>query len=129
MQARVPKFTANKTTLCILCTFKDDLSPLSRVSGAQILLSQCITADKRADKSCSFVKGRSMNTTSSVSKASDHPEASSSIPSICSRPVKFLGRIIDGSISYRTSSAKLKAKLLEVLSVIDKSNSTGTQKL
>ena len=52
MQARVPKFTANKTTLCILCTFKDDLSPLSRVSGAQILLSQCITADKRADKSC-----------------------------------------------------------------------------
>ena len=48
----------------------------------------------------------------SVSKASDQPEVSSSILSIHSRPIKFLGRIIDGSISDRNSSAELKDKLL-----------------
>ena len=71
-----------------------------------------------------------MNTTPfSVSKASDQPEVSSSIPSIHSRPIKFLGRIIDGSISDRNSSAELTDKLLAGLSVIDKSHFTGTQKL
>ena len=45
-------------------------------------------------------KHPSVNTTlSSVSKAADEPEPSSSIASIHSRPVKFLGRIIDGSFS------------------------------
>ena len=71
-----------------------------------------------------------MNTTPfSVSIASDQPEVSSSIPSIHSRPIKFLGRIIDGSISDRNSSADLTDKLLVGLSVIDKSHFTGTQKL
>ena len=71
-----------------------------------------------------------MNTTPfSVSKASDQPEVSSSIPSIHSRPIKFLGRIIDGSISDRNSSAELTDRLLAGLSVIDKSHFTGTQKL
>ena len=71
-----------------------------------------------------------MNTTPfSVSKASVQPEVPSPIPSIHSRPVKLLGRIIDGSISYRTSSAELKDKLLAGLSVIDRSHFTGTQKL
>ena len=65
----------------------------------------------------------------SVSKASDQPEVSSSIPSIHSRPIKFLGRIIDGSISDRNSSAELTDKLVAGLSVIDKSHLTGTQKL
>ena len=45
------------------------------------------------------------------------------------RPIKFLGRIIDGSISDRNSSAELTDKLLAGLSVIDKSHFTGTQKL
>ena len=71
-----------------------------------------------------------MNTTSfSVSKASDQPEVSSSIPSIHSRPIKFLGRIIHGSISDRNSSTELTDKLLAGLSVTDKSHFTGTQKL
>ena len=79
MQPRVPEFTTNNTTLPLLHAFMDDLGLMSaRVSGAQTLLSQCITALKwpglefRADKSCSIVivKGRSMNTTPfSVSKA------------------------------------------------------------
>ena len=117
----------------------DDLSLMTtKVSGAQTLLSRCITAltwaglEFRADKSRSIVivKGRSMNTTPfSVSKASDQPEVSSSIPSIHSRPIKFLGRIIDGSISDRNSSAELTDKLLAGLSVIDKSHFTGMQKL
>ena len=139
VQTRVPKFTTKNTTLPLLRSFMDDLSLMTtKVSGAQTLLSRCTTAltwaglEFRADKSCSIVivKGRSMNTTPfSVSKASDQPEVSSSIPSIHSRPIKFLGRIIDGSISDRNSSAELTDKLLAGLSVIDKSHFTGTQKL
>ena len=117
MQARVPQFTTNNTVLPLLRAFMDDLSAMSStVSGAQTLLSRCITATNwgglefRAGKSRSIVivKGRSMNTTPfSVSKASDQPDVSSWIPSIHSRPIKFLGRIIDGSISDRNSSAGL----------------------
>ena len=139
MQARVPKFTSNNTTFPLLRAFMDDLSLMSaKVSGAQTLLSRCITAltwaglEFRADKSHSIVivKGRSMNTTPfSVSKASVQPEVPSPILSIHSRPIKFLGRIIDGSISDRNSSAELKDKLLAGLSVIDRSDFTGTQKL
>ena len=139
MQPRVPKFTTNNTTLPLLCAFMDDLSLMStKVPGAQTLLSRCITAltwaglEFRADKSRSIVivKGRSMNTTPfSFSKASVQPEVPSLIPSIHSRPIKFLGRIIDGSISNRNSSAELKDKLLAGLSVIDRSHYTGTQKV
>ena len=99
MQTSVPKFTTNNTTLPLLRAFMDDLSLMTtKVSGAQTLLSRCITAltwaglEFRADKSCSIVivKGRSMNTTPfSVSKTSVHPEVSSPIPSIHSRPIKF----------------------------------------
>ena len=62
-------------------------------------------------------------------KISDQPEVSSSIPSIYSRPIKFLGRMIDSSISDRNFSAELIDKLLAGLSVIDKSHFTRTQKL
>ena len=72
MQARVRKLTTNNTTLPLLRAFMDDLGLKSaKVSGAQTLLSRCITAliwaglEFRADKSCSIVivKGRSMNRT------------------------------------------------------------------
>ena len=65
----------------------------------------------------------------SVSKAKDQPELSSSIPSIHSRPVKFLGHIIDGSLLDRNSSVELADKLLAGLATIDRSHFTGTQKL
>ena len=117
----------------------DDLSLMkTKASGAQTLLPRCTTAltwaglEFRADKSCSIVivRGRSMNTTPfSASKTSVHTEVSSPIPSIHSRPIKFLGCIIDGSISNRNSSAELTDKLLAGLSVIVKSYFTGTQKL
>ena len=139
MQASIAKFTTNNNTLPLLCAFMDDLSLMSsRVSGAQTLLSQSITAlnwsgpEFTPDKSNSIaiVNGRSMNTTPfSVSKASDQPEDSSSIRSIHSRPIKFLGHIIDGSISNRNSSAEVTDKFLAGLSVIEKSHFTGTQKL
>ena len=139
VQTSVPKFTTNNTTLPLLHAFMDDLSLITtKVSGAQTLLSRCTTAltwvglEFRADKSRSVVifKGRSMNTTPfSVSKTSVHPEVSSPIPSVHSRPIKFLGRIIDGSISDRNYSAELTDKLLSGLSIINKSHFTGTQKL
>ena len=65
----------------------------------------------------------------SVSKASDQPEISSPIPSIYSRPIKFLSHIIDVSISDRNSLVELTDKLLAGLKVIEKSHFTGTQKL
>ena len=139
VQVKVPKFTNNNTELPLLRAFMDDLSLMSStVSGAQSLLSRCTSAltwaglEFRADKSRSIViiKGRSMNTTSfSVPKAKDQPERSPYIPSIHSRPVKFLGCIIDGSLSDRNSSAELANKLLAGLTTIDRSHFTGTQKL
>ena len=76
-----------------------------------------------------IVKGRSMNATSfSVLKTLVLPEVSSPIPSIHSRPIKFLGRIIDGSVSDRNSSAELTDKLLAGQSVIDESHFSGMQK-
>ena len=138
-QIKVPKFATNNTDLPLPRAFTDDLSLMSSsVSGAQTLLSRCTTVltwaglEFRADKSCSIaiIKGRSVNTTLfSVPKAKDQPEPSSPIPSIHSRPVKFLGHIIDGSLSHRNSSAELADKLLAGLTTIDRSHFTGTQKL
>ena len=68
-------------------------------------------------------------TTFSVSKALDQPEFSSSIRSIHSRPIKFMGCIIDDSISYRNFSAELTDKTFVGISVIHKSHFNGTQKL
>ena len=132
LQIKVPEFTTNNNELPLLRAFMGDLSQMSsKVSGAQTLLSCCTTAltlaglEFRADKSHSIIiiKGRSTNSTPfSVSKATDQPESSSSIPSIHSRPVKFLGRIIDGSLSDRNSSVELADKLLAGLRIIEKSH-------
>ena len=67
----------------------------------------CLT-DTVHNCSAIIVKVRSMNTTPfSLSKASHQPEVSPFIPSIYSRPIKFLGHIIDSLISDRNSSAEL----------------------
>ena len=126
--------------LPLLHAFMDDLSLMTttKASGAQTLLPRCITAltwaglEFRAEKprSIVIVKGRSINTKPfSVSKTSVHPEVSFPIPSIHSRPIKFLACIIDGSISNKKSSAELTDKMLAGLRVLDKSYSTGMQKL
>ena len=72
VQIKVPDFTTNNTDLLLLRAFMDDLSLMfSTVSGAQTLLSRCMTAltwaglEFRADKSHSIIiiKSRSMNRT------------------------------------------------------------------
>ena len=135
-----PSFiTSSKLSLPLIRAFMDDINLMSStVSGAQSLLDRCATAlkwagmDFRAEKSRSFVviKGKSLNSTPfSASKPSDPTDFSSYIPSIHSNPVKFLGRVIDGSISDRKSVHELDQKLSDGLNIIDKSCYKGSQKL
>ena len=119
--------------------FMDDLKIMpSTICGAKTLLCRCTIAltwaglTFRADKSRSIViiKGRSMNTTPfSVSSPRELSDFTSFIPSIHSRAVKVLRRIIDGSISERNSLDELEKKLLDGLNIIDTSHFTGSQKL
>ena len=131
--------TSSKVSLPLIRAFMDDMNLMSSsVTGAQNLLEGCITVLKwarmefRTEKSRSFViiKGRSLNTTPfSVSKPTDSTDFSSFILSIHSMPIRFLGRVIDGSISDRKSIDELEQKLLDSLNIIDKSCFKGPQKL
>ena len=117
----------------------DDMSLMSSsVAGARDLLSRCTTAlacagmSYKAHKFCSIViiKGRSINSTPfSIKNPSTPKDFSNFIPSIHSQPVKFLGRIIDGSLSDRKSISELEKKLLSGLKIIDRSLFKGAQKL
>ena len=138
--ASTPSFiTSSKVSLPLIRAFMDDINLMSStVSGAQSLLDRCATALKwadmtfRADKSRSFIiiRGRSLNSTPfSVCKPSDLSDFSMYIPSIHSSPVRFLGRIINGSISDRKSIDELDEKLSDGLHIIDKSFYKGSQKL
>ena len=134
-----PQFHLNNISLPPMRAFMDDLNIMSStVCGAKTLLSCCGIALKwagltfRADKSRSIVtiKGRSMNTTPfSVSSPKEPSDFTSFIPSIHSKPVKFLGRIIDESISDRKPLDELEKKLLDGLNIIDSSHFTGSEKL
>ena len=135
-----PSFVmSSKVSLPLIRAFMDDMNLMSSsVSGAQNLLECCTTALKWAQmefctkKSRSFVivKGRSLNTTPfSVYKPTDSTDFSSFIPSIHSEPIRFLGRIIDGSISDRKAIDELEKKLLDGLTILDKSCFKGPQKL
>ena len=135
-----PNFiTSNKVSLPLIRAFMDDINLMSSsVSGSQTLLDRCATAlmwagmDFRAEKSRSFViiKGKSLNSTPfCVSKPANPTDFSKYIPSIHSAPVRFLGRVIDGSISDRKSVDELEQKLLEGLTIIHKSCFKGPQKL
>ena len=110
----------------------------SSVPDAKNLLERCNTALKWAQmefctkKSRSFVilKGISLNITPfSVSKPTDSTDFSSFIPSIHSEPIRFLGRIIDCSISDRNAIDELENKILDGLTILDKSCFKGPQKL
>ena len=118
--------------------FMDDLNMSSTICDSKTLLSRCIIAlnwaglTSRAGKSRSIViiKGRSINTIPfSVLSPREPSDFTSFIPSIHSRPVKFLGRIIVGSISDRKCSDELQKKLLDGLYTIDTSHFIGSQKL
>ena len=112
--------------------FMDDLNILSStICGAGTLLSCCNVALQwpgltlRADKSRSIViiKGVSMNTTPfPVSSPAESSAFTFFIPFIHSRPVKFLGRITDGSMSDRKSLDEVGKKLLDGLNISDTSH-------
>ena len=115
----------------------DDLNLMSSsVSGAQNLLHRCVKALSwagmyfRADKSRSIVIVKSMNTTPFyVTEPSTPSDFTNYIPSMHSMPVKFLGRIINGSLTDRNSIDELQQKLVLGLNIINKSSFKGTQKL
>ncbi|XP_057294715.1 uncharacterized protein LOC130623264 [Hydractinia symbiolongicarpus] len=131
--------TSAKVSLPLIRAFMDDINLMSSsVPGRKILLDRCVTdlswakMDFRAEKSRSFViiKGRSINSAPfSVIRPDNATDLSPFIPSIHNQPVRFLGRIIDGSISDRKSIDDLEEKLIDGLSVIDKSLYTSPQKL
>ena len=137
--ATTPQFHLNNISLSPVSALMDDLYIMSStISDARIFLSRCTIALKwagftfQAEKTRSiiFIKGRCMKTTFfSVSSPTEPSDFTSFIASIHSRPVKFLGRIIDGSISDRTSLDELEKKLLDGLNIIDTSHLTGSQKL
>ena len=111
-----PSFiTSNNVSLPLIRAFMDDINLMSSsVSDTRSLLDRCGTALKWAGMEFVMIKvmikGKSLNCTPFyVSKSPD----STDITSIHSSPVKFLGRIIDGSISDRKSIDELEQKLLE----------------
>ena len=117
----------------------DDVNLMSStVQGTQDLLSRSLTALKwagmsfRPDKSRSIIikKGRSLSSAPFSSSVSCSPtDFSSYIPSIHAMPIKFLGRIINGSLSDRNSIQELRDKLSKGLDMIHKSPHTSSQKL
>ena len=116
IQTNVSQCFSNGVPLPLFWVFMDDLNQMSSsVQGDFTLLHRCTTALKwaglefRADKSRSIIiiKGRSMN----ISPSSDPSDFSSFIPSIDTQPVKFLGHIIDGSLTDKKSIEELEAKL------------------
>lgn len=124
-------YCIGSTALPPIRAFMDDLNILSpSISETKRLLMRCTIALKwagmklRPDKSRSvvIVKGRCMDSTPFVS-------GEISIPSIQSMPVKFLGRVIDGSLSDRKAIEELDSKIIKGLNFIDKSCFTSSQKL
>ena len=126
--------TSSKVSLPLVKAFMDYVNLMSSsVSGGQCATAlQWAGMEFRADKSRSFIikKGKSLNSSPfCVSEPSNSTDFSLFIPSIHSTPVRFLGRIIDGSITYRKSVDELAEKLSDGLKIIDKSPFKGTQKL
>ena len=131
--------STGNVAFALVRAFMDDLNLMSSsVSGAQNLLHRCVKALSwagmyfRADKSRSIVivRGKSMNTTPFyVTEPSTPSDFTNYIPSIHSVPVKFLGRIINGSLTDRNSIDELQQKLVLGLNIINKSSFKGTQKL
>ena len=133
---------SSRTTLPLVRAFMDDMDLMAQtVAGGQDLLSRSMVAlnwariENRADKSRSIVikKGRTLNVipfyTCNLLEIPHVSDSSNYIPSIHTKSVKFLGRIIDCSISDRKSVDELEGKLEDGLKLIDQSAFTGTCKL
>ena len=109
----------------LLLAFIDDLTLFSSsVAGAKTLLHQCskglnwASLDFWEEKSRTIfiIKGRSMNKTPfCVSEPKNSTDLLYCIPSIHSRPIKFLRHIIDDSISDRNSLNELEITGLGII--------------
>ena len=122
----------------LLRAFMDDLNLMfSSFSGLQNLLQRCVKALSwagmyfRANKSRSIVivRGKSMNRTPFyVTEPLTPSDLTNYIPSIHSVPVKFLVRIINGSLTERNLIDELQQKLVLGLNIINKASFKGTPK-
>ena len=94
----------------------DDIDLMSEsVSGVQIMLSTCSTALKWAGMDFRYDKSRSIVIIKGKSVITDEESFQPSITSIHAMPIKFLGPIVDGSISDKNSIDEIETKLLEGL--------------
>ena len=111
--------------------FMDDLSILSpSVISAQAILNRTTIALNWARMKLNTKKSRSIIIISGRTMNIDPLEVSgTNIPSIHSNPIKFLGRVIDGSLSDRKSLTELQVKLQNGLSLIDKSSHSGINRV
>lgn len=131
-QTHLPVYTLRSgSRLPGLRAFMDDLVIMFKsVPSTQIALTRVVVALKWArmelkpekSRSVVVVKGRVMDTEPFI--VEEVP-----IPSIQKKPVKALGRIIDGSLSDRKQKAELEEKIVEGLKMLDKSDLYGMMKV
>ena len=130
--ANAPKYRLESgNTLPLQRGFMDDLTLMSlTVKGARLLLQHAIVVLKWArmqtkatkSRSCVVKSGRCMN----VKPFEVNGEE---IKSIQQKPVKSLGRWIDGDLSDRKARVELEEKFQKGMKDLDKALVTGMMKL
>ena len=131
--------TSEGRELPLVRAFMDDINLMAfGVADTQMLLTRCTEAltwarmEYNIPKSRSFViiKGRCLNTTPFrlVNSSSDILSDEDTIGSIHTKPIKWLGRVMDGSLSDRRAIDELYEKVERGLALIDKSHHKGSQK-
>ena len=116
--------------------FMDDLNLLSNsVAGTYDLLQRSEVVLNWARLSCRPSKSRSfvcingrVSSSSNFVMSDNQHGTKNTIPSIQNNPIKFLGRIIDGSLSDTQRFEELEKKLMDGLTSIDKSFHSGINK-
>ena len=132
--------TKNGTLLPPVRAFMDDMNLMcANVTDTQRLLDRsCVALEwarmkYRPDKSrcIIIVKGKSSNTTPFITKAMDQSQktVSSVIPSIHANPIKFLGRIVNGSLNDKNATQDIERKLVDGLKMIQNSKLGNKEKV
>ncbi|MGY8822251.1 MAG: reverse transcriptase domain-containing protein, partial [Pseudomonadales bacterium] len=128
--------STSTTHVPLVRAFMDDLNLLSNsVAGTNDLLRRSEVVLNWARLSCRASKSRSfvcingkVSSSSNFIMSDNQQGAKNAIPSIQSNPIKFLGRIIDGSLSDTQRFEELEKKLMDGLTSIDKSFHSGVNK-
>ena len=130
-----------KQELPLVRAFMDDMNLMAGpVKDTQVLLTRCTTALTWArmryniSKSRSFVvkRGKVLNTRPFALQPDSESDIISDedrISSIHSKAIQWLGRLINGFLSDRRATDELRQKVLDGLSLIDKSFLKGGRKL